>query len=201
MTSRHPSPETLAEYAAGSLKSGARLVLQLHLRACPECRIEVERMEQIGGALLVDAPEAALAPDALHRAFARLEAPAAAPAPRLTLEQILGRGLWIPLGTGLCVKPLSSFADPGEGLVLIRAAGGRALPEHGHSGPERLVVMRGAFQDDQGLYAAGDLSERGPEHRHQPVACPGEACLCLSATDGPLRLSGAARWLQPLLGL
>jgi putative transcriptional regulator len=201
MSAHHPTPETLAAYANGALPSGARLVLQVHLRACPACRGAVETFEQVGGALLAETPAAPLAPDALHRTLARLEAPPPAPAQRLSLDQMVSQGFWIPLGPRLAVKRLSRFADPGESLVLLRAAPGQALPEHGHTGAERLAVLQGAFEDDLGLYAAGDLSERGPEDRHQPVACAGETCTCLSATEGPLRLAGLARWLQPILGL
>jgi putative transcriptional regulator len=200
MTFHHPAYDTLAAYAGGGLGAGARLVVDVHLRACRDCRAEVEVLQTLGGALLADTAPAELAPGALDRALAALDVPVM-PAPRLDLEQILARGVWIPLGPNLAVKRLSRFADPGEKLVLIRAAAGQALPEHGHAGAERLVVLEGAFDDGIGRYQRGDLSERGPADRHQPVAEPGPTCLCLSATDGPLRLSGLARWLQPLVGL
>lgn len=201
MSTHHPTPDTLAAYANGALPGGARLVVQVHLRACPACRRAVERFEQVGGALLAETLAAPLAPDALQRTLARLEAPPPASAQRLSLDQMLAHGFWIPLGPRLAVKRLSRFADPGERLALLRAAPGQALPEHGHTGTERLAVLHGAFEDDIGVYAAGDLSERGPEDRHQPVARAGETCVCLSATEGPLRLTGLARRLQPLLGL
>lgn len=200
MSRRHPAPETLAALAAGSLPAGARLVLGVHLGACAACRAEVARLEALGGALLCEAEPAPLAPGALPRALAALDR-APRPAPRIGLETLLATGRWIRFGPSLAIKRLSRFADPGERLVLIRVAGGQALPEHGHAGTERLVVLRGAFEDDAGRYGPGDLSERGPEDRHQPVAARGETCLCLSATDAPLKLSGLARWLQPVLGL
>ncbi|MDE2488458.1 MAG: ChrR family anti-sigma-E factor [Alphaproteobacteria bacterium] len=206
MSERHPLSETLSAYAAGALPAGARLVLEVHLDGCAHCRTEVARFEALGGALLCEAEPSELAPGGLERALAALdrptpEPPSEPPSRRLTLDEVLARGFWIPLGPSLAVKRLSRFADPGERLVLIRAAGGQALPEHGHAGPERLVVLKGAFEDQLGRYGPGDLSERGPDDRHQPVAVPGETCLCLSATDAPLRLSGIARWLQPVLGL
>lgn len=200
MTRHHPAYETLASYAGGGLGAGARLVVGVHVRACRECQAEVEGLQTLGGALLADTAPVALAPGALDRALAALEE-SAPPAPRLDLGQILARGVWIPLGPRLAVKRLSRFADPGEKLVLIRAAAGQALPEHGHAGVERLVVLEGAFDDGTGRYQRGDLSERGPADRHQPIAEPGSTCLCLSATDAPLRLTGLARWLQPLVGL
>lgn len=199
MTISHPSPESLADYASGALKTGARLVLGIHLGACAHCRREVERLEAVGGALLAQADSADLAPDALDRALASIERPAT-PVPRLGLQDLM-KGLWVPVGPGVALKPLRKIADPGERLFLIRAEGGRSMPEHGHTGVERLAVITGAFQDDQGRFDAGAVVERGPEHRHQPKACPGETCLCLSASDGPVRLSGVARVAQAILGI
>lgn len=200
MSHRHPAHETLAAHAGGALPAGARLVVDVHLAACPECRREVADLEAVGGAMLCDAEGVTLAPGALDRALDALDAPAR-PSPRLDLPRVLATGFWIPFGPTLAFKRLSRLADPGERLVLIRAAGGQALPEHGHAGRERLVVLSGAFDDDAGLYGPGDLSERGPADRHQPIARRGAPCLCLSATDAPLKLTGLARWLQPVTGL
>jgi putative transcriptional regulator len=201
MTPRHATSETLAAYASGALPSGARLVVSVHLRACPSCRAAAARFSEVGGAMLAQTDAAPLAPRALERTLARLdESPAHQSEPH-TLDQVLASGVWIPFGPRLAIKGLSRFADEGERFALIRAAPGQALPEHGHNGVERLVVIRGAFEDDWGRYGAGDLSERGPEDRHQPIASSGDTCVCLSATEGPLRLTGLARWLQPILGL
>lgn len=200
MSHNHPTFETLTAYAGGALPAGARLVVDVHLSGCDACQRQAADLELVGGALLADAPAASLAPGALDRTLEALDTPAQ-PAPRLDLQQVIGAGFWVPFGPTLAFKRLSRFADPGERLVLIRVAGGQALPEHGHAGRERLVVLSGSFDDDAGLYGPGDLSERGPADRHQPIARRGETCLCLSATDAPLRLSGLARWLQPATGL
>lgn len=196
MTRAHPAPETLVEYASGGLKTGARLVLGVHLRACEACRRDVGRLEAVGGALLEAQPNADLAPDALDRAMASLDR--TREPPRMSLKDMT-KGSWTPIGVGAALKPLPRVADPGERLYLIRAEGGRGLPEHGHTGMERLVVIAGAFEDDQGRYGPGDLVERGPEDRHRPTACEGETCLCLSATEGPVKLSGLARLAQIFL--
>lgn len=196
MSSVHPSPDTLIAYAGGGLKTGARMVTALHLEVCPACRREVAGLEAVGGALLEAQPEAALAPDALDAALASLDR--AEEPPRMTLSD-MAKGFWTPIGPGAGLKPLPKVADPGEQLYLIRAEGGRALPEHGHSGIERLVVISGAFEDQHGRYGPGDLVERGPEDRHRPVACPGETCVCLAATEGPVKLSGLARLAQFVL--
>ena len=39
MTGHHPSPEILAEYAAGALHGGAMLVLACHIESCAVCSL------------------------------------------------------------------------------------------------------------------------------------------------------------------
>ena len=198
MINVHPAAETLVEYASGALKTGARLVLGLHLQACEACRSEVARLEAIGGALLAAEPEASLAPNALDRALASLERAERPEPKRMTLAD-MSKGFWAPIGKGASMKPLPKVADPGERLFLIRAEPGCYMPEHGHTGMERLVVITGTFEDGQGRYGPGDLVERGPEDRHQPFASGSETCLCLSASEGPIKLHGLARLAQIFL--
>lgn len=196
--SGHPSEETVEAFALGDLKAGARMAVSLHLRHCTACRQAVGRLEAVGGALLEVAAAEPLASGALQKTLEALDSPA----PRRTsLDAVLERGFWLPMGPGLSLKLLSQLADPGERLYMIRAAGGVSLPEHGHNGPERLTVLSGAFDDDTGRHGAGDLVESWPGQTHTPVACPGEPCVCLAVTDGPLKLTGIARLLQPLLGI
>jgi len=47
----HPSPEHLAEYAAGTGTIGVDLIVACHATLCPTCRRAIEEMEHIGGAM------------------------------------------------------------------------------------------------------------------------------------------------------
>jgi putative transcriptional regulator len=201
MSLGHPGIETLEAHASGALQAGARMVVGVHLSGCAECRREVGRIEALGGVLLETAEPEALRPEAFAEVMAKLDGPSPARPARLTLGALMRKGVWIPFGTGLAIKSLNRYADAGEHLCMIRAKPGVALPDHGHNGIERLVVITGAVDDDTGRYSAGDLAEMGPEDRHQPIATGTETCLCLSATDAPLKMSGVARWIQPLIGL
>lgn len=196
----HASSESLQAYAAGTLRTGARLAVGLHLNACPQCRREVARLEALAGVLLESGPSEPLSQGALARVMERLDAPAVAPR-RLDQAQIFAGGWWMPVGPGLSIKVLKGIADPGERAYLIRAAGGAPLPDHGHNGREWTAVISGAFEDNTGRHGPGDLVECDADEHHQPVALPGETCLCLAVTEGPLKLSGIARLIQPILGL
>jgi len=199
MIRHHPNEETLSLYAFGGLKAGARLVVSAHLSACRQCRDAVADLEAVAGVVLETAETAPLAPDALTRALDRLDAPAAPPPAAIGVQALVRQGWWLPAAPGLWFKPLSRRADPGEKLYLLKARAGVPLPEHGHNGYERLVVLEGAFGDQDGLYGPGDFAECDEATVHEPFA--ETACICLAATEGPLRLSGLARWVQPFLGV
>ena len=51
-------------------------------------------------------------------------------------------------------------------------------------------MLQGAFEDESDEFHAGDIEVANEEMVHQPIAKPGEDCICLAATDAPLRFSG-----------
>ncbi|MGS2718222.1 ChrR family anti-sigma-E factor [Eionea flava] len=48
----HPDKNLLIEYAAGTLETGPAIAISSHLHYCSHCRNEVNKLEQLGGALL-----------------------------------------------------------------------------------------------------------------------------------------------------
>jgi putative transcriptional regulator len=62
------------------------------------------------------------------------------------------------------------------------------------------LVLRGAFRDVTGIYRVGDVQIAGGDLEHAPTATEDGPCLCLAATDAPLRFKGLVpRLLQPIL--
>jgi putative transcriptional regulator len=96
----HPSEETLAACAAGTLDEARALVVKVHLSLCGACSREVGRFEAIGGALLDAAPPASLRPGALDEALLRLDASDAEPGrPADPLDRYrLGKWRWVGPG-------------------------------------------------------------------------------------------------------
>ena len=75
---------------------------------------------------------------------------------------------------------------------------GTALPDHGHKGMELTLVLQGAFSDDDGYFARGDIEVADTHVDHTPVADISEDCICLAVTDAPLRFKGLIpRLAQP----
>lgn len=221
MTIRHHlSDDLLVSYAAGSLAEGWSLAVATHLALCPACRKRLAVAEGIGGELLeaADAPssEADSSWEAVRRRIAQStptpnEAPRAAPAARRDhglpepLRSYLGGDVetlrWRSLGRGASQIRIQT-ADTETQVRLLRIPAGKPVPEHSHGGRELTLVLSGSFADDKGLFARGDIEDADASLTHQPIATPGEDCICLAVTDAPLRFrSWIVRAIQPLLGI
>lgn len=216
----HPGEATVLDHAAGRLNAATGAVVAAHLEVCPQCRALARMGEAIGGGVLAALAPDAMAPDALALALARLDRPAppASPAPEpvrlegLELPRVVqrlarqrgGLGRWHWLAPGIQRLSLLSGTRArrdGSVLYMLRIAPGTAIPDHGHHGHETVCVLAGSYTDALGRFRAGDVAETGPEIEHMPVADAGAPCICLIATDAPLRFrSRTARLLQAVMG-
>lgn len=221
MTIRHHlSDDLLVSYAAGSLAEGWSLAVATHLALCPACRQRLAFAEGIGGELLESSDAAAPGTDASWEAVRRRIAkssptpPTAAPAAPAArragglpepLRSYLGRDVetlrWRSLGRGASQIRIPT-ADNETQVRLLRIPAGKPVPEHGHGGRELTLVLSGSFADGNDLFVRGDIEDADASLTHQPVATPGEDCICLAVTDAPLRFrSWIVRAIQPLLGI
>lgn len=215
----HPSDPTLLAYAAGGLSEGLSLAVATHLACCAACRAAVEATEAAGGLLLSQSAPAECSQGLLAHTLQALErrAPAdTAPPParrgsvlsELRLPQPLsgyvdrlGESRWRRLGPGVEQIPLIRRTAEGGTARLLRVDPGRAIPRHGHAGQELALVLAGSYRDEIGRFARGDLADLDEETTHQPRADEREGCVCLIATEGPLRFEGRLlRLLRPVLG-
>ncbi|MFD2183385.1 ChrR family anti-sigma-E factor [Rhodoplanes azumiensis] len=221
----HPTEETLAAFAAGSLDEGRMLVVAAHLAACPDCRRTVRMLEATGGLMLDDLAPAEMAADGLARAMAEIDAPPIAPsaghaapfpAPRPTRADVIPglrpehqallapyeMGPWKWIGPGVSWRQIAAPTLPGGRVFLLKAAGGTLLPDHTHTGTELTCVLTGAFRHEHGRYGPGDVDEADDEVDHTPVVEAGSDCICLVAMQGRLKLNGLlGRVLQPFVRL
>lgn len=213
MIAFHPDIATLMAFSAGALDEPYAVVVSTHVAMCEACREQVRRTDLIGGALLAGEPVAAMSDGALARLTARLgdeviERPAPAvpsdvPAP---IARYLPEGLdgirWRFSGPGVACADLPSSANAKGRLMLLKVAAGRKVPEHSHGGQELTLILRGAYRDRFGVFAAGDIADHDEDVEHQPIAEMGEDCICLVAVDARLSFrSRIVRALQPFFGL
>lgn len=212
----HLSDAHLMAHAAGILPEAFGLVVATHISLCDECRARLGAYEALGGAVLDDLGEVTMEDDALEATLRRIDADpgmrsapkAPEPGPRAAgilprpLRDYIGGDLedvqWRPVGMGVRQSILST--QGGASVRLLHIPAGQAVPDHGHNGLEMTLVLRGAFRDQTDRFGPGDVEVATAGFEHTPVAEDGEDCICLAATDAPLRFNALLpRLAQPFL--
>jgi putative transcriptional regulator len=213
MTIRHHlSDPLLLAYSAGQLPEAFSLVVATHVSLCDDCRSRLMAFDAIGGALIDDASEARLADDSFEATMARISGmPQTAPVPS---SRIMGSVFPAPLRdyvggdlaavkwrwVGMGVRQATLKTDSGAAARLLHIPAGQAVPDHGHRGMELTLVLQGAFRDTEDRFGPGDVEIATQDLEHTPVAEPGADCICLAATDAPLRFNRLIpRIAQPFL--
>lgn len=99
---------------------------------------------------------------------------------------------WKPTPTpGIDMKILMEDPDTGLLTALFRWAPGSVLGMHEHVQIEQSYVLEGEFEDDEGVYTAGNFSWRPRGHRHSARSPKGALVLCFFLkpnrfVEGPL---------------
>jgi len=213
MTIRHHlSDQLLMAHSAGQLPEAFALLVSTHISMCDECRVRLEAFEAVGGVMLDRCDSVAVGDGSLEGCLARIAAQDAAPrrvaTPRkrtifpAPLRDYVGGDLdsvkWRPVGMGVRQAVLRTARGASARLLYIPA--GQAVPDHGHRGMELTLVLQGAFRDESDRFGPGDVEIADQAVQHTPVAETGADCICLAATDAPLRFSGLIpRLAQPFV--
>ena len=216
MIRHHLSDSLLIGYSAGQLPEAFNLLVATHVSMCDECRARLAAFDTLGGSLLDALPDADVGQDSLSATMARIRghapvaraqgagarlerAPGLFPEP---LRRYVGGDLdavkWRPVGGGVRQAILPTARDASARLLHIPA--GVAVPDHGHRGTELTLVLQGAFRDETDRFGPGDVEIATEDLEHTPIAEAGADCICLAATDAPLRFNGfVPRLLQPFV--
>ena len=206
----HLNDALLLGYSAGTLPEAFNLVVATHVSMCDECRARLASFDAVGGSVLEE-DTTPVGNDALA---ATLRLISAGPKDAIQTQRT---------GSGVFPKPLQDYVGGDAGDVKWRRVGqgvrqailktskeasvrllyipaGCAVPDHGHRGTELTLVLQGAFRDEEDRFARGDIEVANEDLEHTPVADLGEDCICLAATDAPLRFNSLIpRVAQPFL--
>lgn len=207
MPTHHVTDSMLAAMAAGALPYPFAMLVAAHVSLCDECRARLDAHRVLGGLVLDDLQPVALSADARTRALAGLDRAAPAdergaphadwPAPIDALVGRQGRPRWRSLGFG--AKQAILWTGAAGTVRLLSIPPQQAVPEHSHGGVELTLVLSGAFADETGTFGAGDIETADEALDHTPRTIGDTACICLAATDAPLRFRAfMPRLLQPL---
>ena len=217
----HLDASTLLSHAAGALSPEVSAIVDIHLLGCRECRQALALAEDVGGVLVgrqlqppaADARQDRLRLQMLERLQEVVPEPAGAVGPPPTedpdrlpapLQPYFGASYaalkWRWMGPGM--HYIRTLGPSGTTMLMLRIGPGKSMPVHGHQACEITQILRGAYDDALGHFAAGDVADLDLETEHQPVTSPGEPCICVAALDAPLRFPGwFVRRLQPLFGV
>ena len=210
----HLTDALLMAYSAGTLPEAFSLAVATHISMCDECRARLGAFDMMGGALMHDCEAAELAAGSLEATMERIKSGnpsrvADAPVRRKSkgvlpgpVQDYVGGDIdavtWKNVGMGVKQAILPTSRDASARLLYIPA--GAAVPDHGHAGTELTLVLQGAFRDEIDYFGRGDIEIANEDLDHTPVADIGEDCICLAATDAPLKFKGLIpRIAQPFL--
>jgi len=209
MPIHHPSLDLLQSAAAGQLTVAVHKVILAHAALCPDCRKDLGKFEAIGGAMLDEEPGLAMSTGALERALAAVGAdgtnavtamPDWLQAVPASVRDIIADIAANATGTPTLTL-MQTMGTNRETMELVRIEPGKAIPPHAHEGAEYTLVLTGAFRDERGLFAQGDLAINDARHTHRPIAEPGETCIALIVTTAALRFKGPLGLLQRVMNL
>ena len=198
----HLSSPILIAYAAGQLPEALSLVVATHVSLCDECRASLMAFDALGGAILDRTETAEARPGRLDGLISEITATPQDKtpiAPQPSADDIFPAPLhayvrhgsaetkWRSVGFRVrqAIIPTSGRAS----VRLLSIPPGQSVPDHGHRGIELTLVLQGAFRDGDRRFGRGDVEIATEEDQHKPVAEEGLNCICLAATDAPLRFN------------
>lgn len=215
----HLDEASLVSYAAGSISQSMALVAACHISMCPKCQKRVSESESIGGILLESLYESDIAEDALEQVMACLdnEPETGIVAAQMNQKSSVDLGVpqplqdyisgsledipWKRIVPGVYYHDLPLKSERGGVSKLLKIAPGKSMLPHTHDGNELTLVLKGSFSDEVGRFTAGDIADLDSEIEHQPLVDSDEDCICLIATDAPLKFSTLfGRIVQPMTG-
>ena len=207
----HLTDALLMAYSAGNLPEAFSLTVAAHISMCDECRARLGSFDSVGGALMEETASVDMDMGAFEATMALINAAPELPEPaKLHRNGVLPRPVqdyvggdldavkWRPVGMGVKQAIIPTMGDAQVRLLYIPA--GAAVPDHGHKGTELTLVLQGAFVDEVDRFGQGDIEVANEDLDHTPVADIGEDCICLAATDAPLKFNKLIpRLAQPFL--
>jgi putative transcriptional regulator len=213
----HLSDLTLGAFSAGSLTESISLVAASHISLCPSCLERLEKLEELGGTQLQRSEPEDMTQDALHKVMAKLgkQELRQEPNPVNDLMYLSSGGPslrggtpkipqplqayvpdklenleWKSLAPGIKYFAISTLQTAGGTLSMLKIAPSVNIPEHGHQGIELTQILKGSFRDEVGCFSVGDIADLDGDTIHQPIVDSDESCVCLIASEAPLKFTG-----------
>ena len=174
----------MMDHAAGTLPAPLALAADVHEALHADAKQTTFIWELVGGAFL-DMETIGAEPDV--RAKLRSQTGAT----RLRPEDILKTDLHaLPWRRALGQALTSSTGQ--DNCRFLKIESRKRMPTHKHDHFEAIVVLEGAFEDENGQYYPGDICLSEPGSKHTPTLIGDEPCICFVGKDGG--------WLSNMVG-
>ena len=222
----HLDEATLVSYTAGAMSQSMALVVASHISMCPVCQERVQNTQKIGGMILESLKPVAINDDTLSKLLLRIdqELQSADPEPQAVydlvkdahkkhsnanvpapLSDFIGHSFdtldWKCIVPGIYYHDLPCDTEHAGVSRLLRIAPGKEMLLHSHDGNELTLILRGSISDEIGRFTVGDVADLDNEIEHQPLVDSAEDCICLVATDAPLKFRTLlGKIVQPITG-
>ena len=198
-----PDLTTIISYSSGSLDTTFAMLVSSHIEKCDHCNKQINSCQEIGGSMLESSEGEALSNnsyeiflDKLHDnkvipkadiLSKKFDADSEVP---ISLQRLIGNDLdnlkWSFLAPGIKKSRIKLRGPENKHLTFLKIKSKKRIPEHSHAGSELTLVLKGAFDDENGRYIAGDIADHDHTSKHEPIVTSDEDCICVIATDGPL---------------
>jgi putative transcriptional regulator len=84
---------------------------------------------------------------------------------------------------------------------FLRCRAGKRFRWHGHTGLEAILVLKGAFSNEQGHYETGDIAVADESCIHRPVVDDAGEFICFRVAEDRLKVHGPiGRMLEQIFG-
>ena len=215
----HLSDITLGAFSAGSLSEALSFVVANHIALCPICQDKFKKLEELGGAYLQNSEPENMSQLALKNVLTildeqeqeqnsdpdlndhslnsstdvQLSQDCRSVIPRPLQNYVpdsLNDVKWKSLAPGIKYFAIPDLETNGGTLSMLNIEPGVKIPEHGHQGIELTQVLKGSFSDDIGYFSVGDIADLDGDIEHQPTVGSNEPCICLIASEVPLKFTG-----------
>lgn len=208
----------LMDYATGALDEAMALFVASYISVCPQARHHAQKLEIMGGILMESCCDpVSMNEKSLGYVLKRLDektqkqnAPVKQDVPENDYlprpvrqhmnVQRTQKHKWKRAISGIKVMDVPVEKSCKTYARIFKIKPGKTIPEHTHRGLEFTLVLNGAVIEGEQIFKAGELIVHDHSAQHQPSSCPEMGCVCLVATDAPIRFTrGFMRLFNPFM--
>ena len=209
---KHPSYDLLFNHAMGNTSEAESLIISCHITYCKACKIELAKLEKVGGVYLDGQKKSNLSKNLWESILNKVEELEPEQSQSNYTSHVLNSNLvqttikipsflteyldnkhdtssWTSALNNVKYKNIKFRNKEFKGKLLEIPAG-KSMPKHGHEAHEATLVLHGGYSDEKGVYNKGDLVLANSDEVHSPVSSKTEGCICLVVYSGSLKFKG-----------